>query len=221
MAHWNTGWSVRFMMFSVFPGSSRYMLGTVPNCSAAIDPCHFFLHPSTKMQIFFFINTCSLSSLPHWRAHTRDAQILHAYAPRQLSFVQWHLTFSAHLLQFFPLTHKLSTTTHAPSIKAPCHRKVHNSLQKCDPQYGTCFTSPFWHLEVGGGSYIFLKFVDPWHTMSINRHISYSMLIFFTCKIQINTKSKDFALLRATQHEIREIKDIHKFHCLMVVTSWV
>jgi hypothetical protein len=28
------------------------------------------------------------------------------------------------------------------------------------PQYGTCFMSPFWHLEFRGGCQIFGKFVD-------------------------------------------------------------
>jgi len=29
------------------------------------------------------------------------------------------------------------------------------------PQYGTCFTSPCWSLELPGDFYIFGKFVDP------------------------------------------------------------
>jgi hypothetical protein len=110
------------MMMSVFPSASRYMLETMPNSKLRLLHLTFFFTHQKQCNFFFhehmhLIVTTSLNSAP------RDAQIPQAYAPGQLSFVQWHLTLTPQLLQFFSLTPKLCTITHAPSIKAPCNTK--------------------------------------------------------------------------------------------------
>lgn len=142
MAPWNSGSSVRFMMFSVFPGASRYMLETMPNRKLRLFHLTFFF--THQKQRNFFSWTHALNS--HYITEQRTPEMHKFCMPMHPGKWVLYLTLSAQLLQFFPLTHKLCTMTRAPSIKEPCNTKVYNSLQKCGPENGACFMSPFWHL---------------------------------------------------------------------------
>ena len=52
----------------------------------------------------------------------------------------------------------VSNNIHHTKVPDNCKFTGHSTSQ--GPPYGTCFMSPFWHLEFGGNAYIFGKLVD-------------------------------------------------------------
>jgi hypothetical protein len=76
--------------------------------------------------------------------------------------------------EVFSLHTKISISSDAPNRK--CQRTVTltGPSRVVDPWYGTCFFSPFWHLEFGGASQILGKFTGL---------LTYAMIWSHTCSL--------------------------------------
>ena len=72
------------------------------------------------------------------------------------------------IIAVFSLNTKMDITT-CTRQKVPDNDEIYRPPRTVGPQCGTCILSPFWHLEIGGGSEIFGKSGDCWNEVTDSR----------------------------------------------------
>ena len=108
-----------------------------------------------------------------------------------INFVQWHVIFSAYLLQFLSLPTKMCIRPHVPSRKHQTTVSFTGHSGTVGALYENCFISPFWHLEFRGGSYSFRKLAD----LRLNTHHKMFRLLF-----HVADKYYQYTFTRASAH---------------------
>ena len=131
-------------------------------CALSRPHCRRVLQErDTPLPVFLFSDSNGGNSIlfqeftNHLRQECANPRCL---GSRQLNYVQRHLIL-VQLLPFFLYIQKASISPHAPSRNHQIKVKFTGHSSIVGHQYGNYFLSPFRHLQFGGRSQIFVKFV--------------------------------------------------------------